>query len=1009
MAENDSPLVTSIIGGRRSVGGGFDIDMNEGSSDAEVSEADYDRIFDDLEESLGITNSFGAKILNSDRKFVVPSYQRYYSWEESNHEELWRTVEDILNRLKGASDGDDLPAAADQPDVELNESYFGPIYIAESTRQTEDSTEEIFEVIDGQQRLATVFLILNEIRKQVKEIEKDLREKKFTEDRNVPYSDGIEYLRKGIISSTIYNDSNNDGKSKFLHLELNNHDKEYFQTNFEDDTKSVLETLNEIKLGNKPYYKKVSNILKDLDIDPDEVDIDIEDVEVDVDSEDPEISDFLGEKLYFATKGSHNKIFTAREKYSELIEQYLSENLGLDETDYKNRAVALINIGIVVMTAFRIVEFKFDNSVDDSMKIDVFQSLNETGKPLTLTEKIRARVVNKFGIGDESVAKFEDIVHTFGEDSDTIQQYLLDYILATESETHYEKNEVKNNLLRFFSLRENSTSQYTSRLTQDEPDKFIEELRSHASKYKTIKDGGDIPADDIDDQEYRNECNNILADLPGKQWRPFALRLYIDLSRSSSFVSEKFFRDMLRNIENIMIRSSFATGAATAIDQTFIGACLDYNNKNIPDYDEVDAYEDRDEGWMEIDEFNEEPRKIIEAQLVKHSSWDTISGTSIARNMHGSEWGNSKEILQLLARRNMASLSSRPGAVSTKYTLDLTDTELEHVFPKTPKINDDDNRSPDTVANPLDWYNVFFELDSEDSGEYWPSIKEKFEDIDESGETNSADHDRLEDLSEHIIEDIGNHIILESQPNDALRNAQFSVKSLGYYLTRKGDLKMFADPIADPDWLDLSVEELACDAECLGLTLGQGEAQLLLYQLEKMFDSVDLAEISSMVERVPLDDTNKLNPGQFETEYESVEDMLTEFDLSREDYSSIYDDYADYEFNSDEGLLTDQDEDNNLSPSKLYDKIIINILIKIVSRRDVTEVPSDLDGECSFEGDYIVSRVNKKWNWERVVERKVEIIENLLEEVSMTTIDHEFTDLDTDYHYEHVLSDFRYR
>jgi hypothetical protein len=357
----------------------------------------------------------------------------------------------------------------------------------------------------------------------------------------------------------------------------------------------------------------------------------------------------------------------------------------------------------------------------------------------------------------------------------------------------------------------------------------------------------------------------------------------------------------------------------------------------------------------------------------------------------------------------MASISSDPGAVSTKYTLDLTNTEVEHVFPETPAISEDDQRSPDSVSNQLNWYRVFFDLDSDEGEENWPSIKEKFDSVEDATDIEASDYDQLRDISEHIIQDIGNQILLEKKPNQAIRNTQFSIKSLGYYLTRKGDLDVFDDPIAEPRWLNLSIEELVKNAECLGLKLGEGDAMALLYRMAQVFDFTDLDEISSITDQDMLEDTNKLEIDQFGSEYNSVEDLLAEFEFSEDVTSKIQDKYGDFSYDSDNEVLSPPDDEGSIEPSTLIDEIIILILTKVVSEFDITELVESPSSECNHEEDYIVDRVNKIWNWENVVRRKVEIIESLLEEISMSTVDGEFTDLDSEFHKENILSEFKYR
>lgn len=82
--------------------------------------------------------------LNKDRKYTIPRYQRDYSWEKKN----------IITLLE---------------DLNEEKHYLGNILI--------NKEEEDYEIIDGQQRLLTIFLILIWYKNNVKELKNDLKSK----------------------------------------------------------------------------------------------------------------------------------------------------------------------------------------------------------------------------------------------------------------------------------------------------------------------------------------------------------------------------------------------------------------------------------------------------------------------------------------------------------------------------------------------------------------------------------------------------------------------------------------------------------------------------------------------------------------------------------------------------------------------------------------------------------------------------------------------------------------
>ena len=89
------------------------------------------------------------QLLLRDWLFEIPIYQRGYAWEKENLRDLW----------------DDLYYLDDR------KHYFGTILLKEADKTTEAGlkTFDHFEVIDGQQRLATTIILLRELIYQIKE------------------------------------------------------------------------------------------------------------------------------------------------------------------------------------------------------------------------------------------------------------------------------------------------------------------------------------------------------------------------------------------------------------------------------------------------------------------------------------------------------------------------------------------------------------------------------------------------------------------------------------------------------------------------------------------------------------------------------------------------------------------------------------------------------------------------------------------------------------------------
>ena len=79
-------------------------------------------------------------------KFNIPSYQRGYRWEKEN-------VEALLN---------DIQEFAEKKDKEPGEFYcLQPVVVKKNKKLSEDADIPVYDLLDGQQRLTTLWLILN--------------------------------------------------------------------------------------------------------------------------------------------------------------------------------------------------------------------------------------------------------------------------------------------------------------------------------------------------------------------------------------------------------------------------------------------------------------------------------------------------------------------------------------------------------------------------------------------------------------------------------------------------------------------------------------------------------------------------------------------------------------------------------------------------------------------------------------------------------------------------------
>ncbi|HPY81955.1 MAG TPA: DUF262 domain-containing protein, partial [Bacteroidales bacterium] len=144
-----------------------------------------------------MSNSISIKAISEllGMNFFIPSYQRGYRWDKQQVEELL----------------DDIYAFATKKDKTEEEFYcLQPVIVKKKEK------EEWYEVIDGQQRLTTIFLIIhyiNEIQKEKQEIE-EITLRFETRDKSQEFLNGI--LVNENSNEVIINDDNIDNIDFFF-------------------------------------------------------------------------------------------------------------------------------------------------------------------------------------------------------------------------------------------------------------------------------------------------------------------------------------------------------------------------------------------------------------------------------------------------------------------------------------------------------------------------------------------------------------------------------------------------------------------------------------------------------------------------------------------------------------------------------------------------------------------------------------------------------------------------
>lgn len=100
---------------------------------------------------LSVQDLLGGSKLNTSSNYLIPMYQRNYAWGEG---EITQLIQDVLDEML-------KPSAISE---QSNPYYIGTLVVFNKNSDTE---EPLYEVIDGQQRLTTLFLLASFFRNKM--------------------------------------------------------------------------------------------------------------------------------------------------------------------------------------------------------------------------------------------------------------------------------------------------------------------------------------------------------------------------------------------------------------------------------------------------------------------------------------------------------------------------------------------------------------------------------------------------------------------------------------------------------------------------------------------------------------------------------------------------------------------------------------------------------------------------------------------------------------------------
>ena len=90
------------------------------------------------------------ELFSGDVRYIVPTYQRKYTWEEPQWEAMWESVSELV-----------------EEDSEIDPPHFTGILVLVKTGGLPDNDFNTYEIVDGQQRLITIQILMHAMQKEM--------------------------------------------------------------------------------------------------------------------------------------------------------------------------------------------------------------------------------------------------------------------------------------------------------------------------------------------------------------------------------------------------------------------------------------------------------------------------------------------------------------------------------------------------------------------------------------------------------------------------------------------------------------------------------------------------------------------------------------------------------------------------------------------------------------------------------------------------------------------------
>lgn len=645
-------------------------------------------------------------------RFSVPEYQRLYSWKTKQHRQIWSEIQMFI----------DAELRSGQNNV--SDVFFGSMYFAVRDDET------TLEVIDGQQRLTSIYILLRSIVEKLQELDSSGE----IEDDEIQAltTNSIDQIEEILYETTTFG-------GKQATLRLNKHDDEFFDALIRGEEAQLDYLLSDDREyidGRRSEAEKISSLIDDFGISDKTIES--------VDPSDAVLEEFI--PIYESNKN----LINAYEFYQTKIRKLTAQH---DEA--KKQVIALANLNNYLQKSYYIGRFQIREAEPD-FRMQIFEILNDRGLELTKIDRIRANVVNTFfdePDKDEYIGKWEDIVTEFGTDSNKIETYLAVYLSIIESEVS-STNEANSELLNAFSSR-NIESNVTPQLKSvSKARDFLDKAKELVEYYKDItnpkleESNLDLPT------KYQTQCQEALIrldELGTSQWHPLILSLYYETATTPEGDAEKFYK-VLETTENLNIRRLLVGANPNVFENVFIESAHQFQLSRKEGNNPYEATRQHMVDEVQLNSSQLFSDSFVDLLAQKYA-WDTTYTKILFGKVSNQKF---REYAETIDRE-----------------LDMEQIHLEHILPKNLIRSSGD----------ATWLEQFFKLKENEL-----DIAEEIQtyiDLSESDDLDNEDEQRMAEIKSYIrqrfVDDIGNFLLLRDIDNLSASDQPMPDKLTEYY------------------------------------------------------------------------------------------------------------------------------------------------------------------------------------------------------------------------------------